>query len=382
MMARVQTPVPQTHAEVGRIEERVDFERIRYANCWEDADVLCDALRVRPGMRVLSIASAGDNALALLGTGAEVVAADLSSAQLACLELRCAAFRSLSYEELLKFLGVRPCTERLATFERIANRMSSEARTFWRRRRVLLESGAIHVGKFEAYFRLFRRRVLPWIHRRRTIDALLCEKSAAERAEFWNTRWNNRRWRFLFRLFFSRRVMGCLGRDPEFFRYVEGSVADRLLSRTESALTRLPTHANPYLQYIATGGFRQAFPRYLRREHFDSIRAGLDRLTLFHGSIEQAARQHGAHGRGFDAFNLSDIFEYVDAPLARRLYGELLEAAVPGARLAYWNTLVSRTLAEDFPTRVRSLTELSAQLFQRDQAFFYCHFQVDERRDV
>ncbi len=31
--------------------------------------------------------------------------------------------------------------------------------------------------------------------------------------------------------------MGRLGRDPEFFRYVEGSVAERILERVEYALT-------------------------------------------------------------------------------------------------------------------------------------------------
>ena len=79
----------------GRLEDRVAFDLIRYANCWEDADILCEALRPHPGTRILSIASAGDNTLALLAEGAEVVAADLSIAQLACVELRRAAFRRL-----------------------------------------------------------------------------------------------------------------------------------------------------------------------------------------------------------------------------------------------------------------------------------------------
>ena len=67
-----------------RIEDRAAFEQVRYANCWEDADVLCEALQPAEGKRILSIASAGDNALALLAQGATVVAADISLAQLAC----------------------------------------------------------------------------------------------------------------------------------------------------------------------------------------------------------------------------------------------------------------------------------------------------------
>ncbi len=46
---------------------KVDARVIRYGSVWEDADVLCEALApVAPGGRLLSIASAGDNVLALL----------------------------------------------------------------------------------------------------------------------------------------------------------------------------------------------------------------------------------------------------------------------------------------------------------------------------
>ncbi len=38
--------------------------RLGYAQCWEDTRLLRDALRVGPGDRVLSIASAGDNSVA------------------------------------------------------------------------------------------------------------------------------------------------------------------------------------------------------------------------------------------------------------------------------------------------------------------------------
>ena len=83
--------------------DRVAWDRIRYASVWEDADVLCEALEPRAaGGRLLSIASAGDNALALLTLDpAEVVAVDLNPAQLACLELRIVAIRHLGDEELL-----------------------------------------------------------------------------------------------------------------------------------------------------------------------------------------------------------------------------------------------------------------------------------------
>src|SRR5438128_5242263 len=85
---------------------RADFSGIRYAQCWEDADILLEALDIRPGDVCLSIASAGDNTLALLARSpARVIAVDLSAAQLACLELRVAAYRELNHAELLELIG-------------------------------------------------------------------------------------------------------------------------------------------------------------------------------------------------------------------------------------------------------------------------------------
>jgi len=82
------------------VAERADFTRIRYAQCWEDADILLDGLAIQPGDTCVSIASAGDNSLAMLAEDpALVVALDLNPAQLACLELRVAAYKELEHAE-------------------------------------------------------------------------------------------------------------------------------------------------------------------------------------------------------------------------------------------------------------------------------------------
>ncbi len=360
-----------------RIEERARFDLVRYANVWEDAEVLCSALAPAPGRRMLSIASAGDNAFALLAGGAEVVAADLSPAQLALVELKRAAIRRLGYEEVLAFLGIqRGAEDRRSVYERLERDLPASARDFFRERLDAIAGGVLHDGKFEGYFRLFRERVLPLIHRGKTVVALLDEKDEQARQAFYRRTWNNLRWRLLFRIFFSRFAMGRLGRDPEFFRYVEGSVAERILARTEYALTVLPGYANPYMEYILTGNFRRALPLYLRPEVFPGLKRNLDKLTLFEGPIEEAALAH--RGEGFDGFNLSDLFEYLDEPTSAAVYGRLLETARPGARFAYWNMLVPRRLAAAFPGRVRPLDAEARELFARDLAFFYSAFVLEE----
>jgi S-adenosylmethionine-diacylglycerol 3-amino-3-carboxypropyl transferase len=355
--------------------ERTDFSGIRYAQCWEDADVLLGGLEPGPGKRCLSIASAGDNTLALLSRGPEsVLALDLSPAQLACLELRVAAYRALQHRELLALIGSVESDARPQLYQACRKHLSGEVLAFWDARPDLIAAGIGSVGKFEHYFRMFRERVLPWVHSRERVGELLREKSREERRAFYGRAWNNARWRLMFHIFFSRKLMGLLGRDPEFFRYVEGNVSERILKRTEYALTELDPAANPYIQWILTGRHNNALPAALRAENFEPIRRNLDRLQWHRGSLEEFLGQD----QKFDCFNLSDIFEYMSPSSYEQLLKLIVSSARPGARLAYWNMLAPRHRPESLATSLRPLAELSAQLFARDNAFFYSALVVEE----
>jgi S-adenosylmethionine-diacylglycerol 3-amino-3-carboxypropyl transferase len=355
--------------------QRADFSGIRYAQCWEDADVLLAALEPGPGKHCLSIASAGDNTLALLSRDPEsVLALDLSPAQLACLELRVAAYRVLQHDELLALIGSIESEARLRFYQVCRKHLSASVLAFWDGRPDLIAAGIGSVGKFEHYFNMFRERVLPLVHPRDRVRELLLVKSREERSSFYNNRWNNLRWRLMFRIFFSRKLMGMLGRDPEFFRYVEGSVSERILKRTQYALTELDPAANPYIQWILTGRHNGALPAALREENFEPIRRNLDRLQWRYGSLEESL----AKDQKFDCFNLSDIFEYMSPSSYEQLLKLIVSSARPGARLAYWNMLAPRHRPESLAPLLGPLTELSSQLFARDQAFFYSALVVEE----
>jgi S-adenosylmethionine-diacylglycerol 3-amino-3-carboxypropyl transferase len=367
------TPAP-TSSEVAAA---ADFSAIRYGQCWEDADILLEALDVQPGDTCLSIASAGDNTLALLSKSpARVVALDLSPAQLACLALRVAAYRELTHPELLALMGSRPSARRADLYVRCRPQLTAEVRRFWDAHPQVIAAGIGGSGKFERYFALFRERVLPLVHNRATVAGLLRGGTPERRAAFYAEQWDTWRWRLMFHLFFSRFVMGRLGRDPSFFHYVEGSVADRILGRTRHALTALDPAANPYVQWILTGTHTTALPYALRPENFEVVRANLDRLEWHCVSVEDFL---AAAGRGsIDRFNLSDIFEYMSEPAYTALLGRLAAAARGGGRLAYWNMLAPRSRPEALADRLRPLGELAARLHQQDKAFFYSAFVVEE----
>jgi S-adenosylmethionine-diacylglycerol 3-amino-3-carboxypropyl transferase len=377
MSTPTSTSAPARHAG-SEADAHADFRSIiRYAQCWEDADILMTGLDIQPGNVCLSIASAGENSLSMLvHDPSRVVAVDLNPAQLAALELRVAAYRTLTHGELLELIGSRTSTRRGSLYARCRSALSSDARRFWDARSPEIERGIGAAGKFERYFEIFRARVLPLVHRRRKIEQLLIHRAPDERLRWYEREWNTWMWRTLFRIFFSPTVLGRLGRDPSFFRYVEGSVADHLLGRAYHALAVLDPSVNPYLTWILTGTHRDVVPHALRAEHFDTIRANLDRLEWHCASIESVFDQ-GIVDR-IDRANLSVIFEYMSPENATALFTRLADQSAPGARLAYWNMMVPRHGAEYLPQRLRTLTELSHTLFLADKTFFYRDFVVDE----
>lgn len=365
-------------AMASEVAQATDFSIARYAQCWEDADVLLEALDIQPSHVCVSIASAGDNTLAMLARGPRrVIALDLSAAQLACLELRVAAYRELDHAEFLKLYGSLPSDRRESLYQRCRKRLSISARSFWDSRGSEWAQGIAHVGKFERYFERFRSYVLPLIHSRGVVAQLLEPWSREDREIFYRQVWDTWRWRLAFRAFFSRFVMGHLGRDPRFFRYAAGDVAGRLLERARYALTVLDPSTNPYLQWILTGRHLTALPFALRRENFEAIRRNLDRLEWRCQSLDNFLSTH--RGR-VDRCNLSDVFEYMSPEHYEVILRRIARLTCRGARIAYWNLFVRRERPAEMAGTWLSLSALAERLHERDQAFFYTRFVLEERR--
>jgi S-adenosylmethionine-diacylglycerol 3-amino-3-carboxypropyl transferase len=360
-----------------KIAQRADFARIRYAQCWEDADVLLEAMNVRPSDTCLSIASAGDNALALVGAGAKrVVAVDLSPAQIACLELRVAAIRRLTHAQFLELLGQNPSADRCTLYLRCRDALSEESREFWDRNPVLIDQGIAQGGKFERYLSAFRRFVLPLVHRQQTVTTLFELESEEERRSFYEQRWNNKRWDLLCRIFFGRASLGRLGRDPSFMKYADEPVWESLQRRIPNAfVVQCPTD-NPYLQWILEGRFVSALPYAWRAENFAKIRDNIDALEWRCDSIEQVLAE--LPDGSLNGCNLSDIFEYMSQADYERLLNEFVRAGAPGCRLVYWNVVTERKSPATFRHAIRPQQALANTLHQRDKAFFYRDFVVEE----
>ena len=359
------------------VSQKADFSMIRYAQCWEDADILMEALNIRSAHTCVAIGSAGDNALAMLSQGPErLIALDISPAQVACLELRVAAYKELKHGELLELIGSTASSRRLSLYRRCRSLLSIDTRQFWDHRPNDIELGIGSIGKLENYFRYFRTRVLPLIHPLDRINRLFELNEIQDRERFYHNAWDNRRWRVIFKVFFSRFLLGCFGRDPNFFNYVNGDVSKRFLARTHYGMTALNPSNNPYLQWIFFGCHKTALPCALRPENFEKIQKHIEKLEWRMQSIEDFLETQDA--ASIDRYNLSDIFEYMSPDNYQRLLERLIACGRSGTRLAYWNLLVPRQRPEYLANQLQSLSSLARELHLRDKTFFYSAFILEE----
>lgn len=359
------------------LTDTVSFDLIRYANCWEDADALLEALAPKPGSSILSIGSAGDNSFSLLTCDPElVVAVDVNKLQLYLIELKKAAIQHLDYEELLAFLGFRPAADRKETFRKLKPFLPEETAIYWELQSEQISGGIIHQGKFERYFQLFAGKVLPWIHTRKRVEALLSPKSAEEQQAFYYKKWNTWRWRLLFKVFFSRYVMGKYGRDPEFLKEVKVNVGETIFNKAAVHLQSTGAQHNFMLRYNLTGSFGELLPHYLQPENIGKVKANLHKLEIREGYAEAAVEEFGA----FHAMNLSNIFEYMNHEVFAATAGKLISSVEKGGRIAYWNLMVPRSVAAAFPGKAVHLRELSEKLSVQDKGFFYKGLIIDEIR--
>lgn len=356
------------------IATKARFDIVRYAQVWEDADVLVEALAGPPGRAFLSVCSAGDNALALLLLDPRsVVVRDLSEAQLHCLAVRIAAMRTLAWAEFVALMEPTPAIDRTALMGRVLPALAPAARDFWKERLDAVDRlGLAGVGKFEHYFSVFRRRVLPLIHGTATVEGVFVPRTREMRERFFIERWDSWRWRLATNLFFSRLVMGRLGRDPAFFAHAEGSLPAQVRRKVRQAAVDQDPSKNPYMQWILLGRHAGALPLAWREEHFSTIRSRLERLDVGLGRVDDQAEKK------FDGFNLSDVFEYMAADEFSACYGRLLSVANPDARLVYWNMMAPRRVPVAHAAAVRRNETLEARLAAADKAFFYADLVIED----
>ena len=356
--------------------QNVNFDFIRYSNCWEDVDILLDAFELNQNSKVISIASGGDNCFSLAAQSPEyVVAVDFSEVQLFLVELKKVAIKAFDRITYMGFIGFIPNMHRLEYYGQLNSGLTSKAQAYWDENQEAIEEGIVHFGKFERYFQLFKKDFLEKVHSQEMVEGLFAPKSEQEQVDFYNERWFDPRWEEMHSKFFGAQMLGEKGRDPEFMKQIEGSVSETILKREVNHLKSKYCQTNPFLFYILNNKFDEAhLPHYVRSENYDLVKENIDKVILKQGLLGKVAQEF----KGSTHFNLSNIFEYMDQEHFELVGDAIVNSAAPNATLGYWNFMIDRNLADPLKEQVRYEQELSEALSAKDNGYFYSRFIVNK----
>lgn len=310
---------------------------IHYSNCHEDANKLLEACQTE-GSNILSISSALDNSLALLLTNpTHILAIDSNITQVYLANLKKAAIIKFSYEDFLKFIGILK-GDSWALFLNLVSFLDSETKEYFMDHDYLIKDiKIVNCGRFEYYFQIFSKKVLPLIHSKNKVEAFMNQPNIESQIAFYNKKFNNLRFRLMFRIFFSEFVMKMLGRDKNYFKYNKEPLAKNVKRRFELGIYNNLNNKNPYLEYVVFNKFK-TLPIYLIKENYEIIKSRIDRLEIRYATLKEVLEEKNK----YDFMNLSDVFEYINVN-EMDLYEKLIiDSLNKNGRVLFWNMLNDR----------------------------------------
>ncbi len=353
------------------------FSCVLYSQCWEDPQIDREAFNIQKEDIVFSITSGGCNLLSfLIDDPKAVIALDLNPHQNHLLELKMAAFRLLTYDSMLEFLGVRMCDVRLKFYELLRIALSKSAKEYWDTKQKDINRGVIHCGRYENYMK-FLRTCLRLIVSQKTITKFFETEDRNTRKLLFEKRWNNRRWKIFTKVLLSRRTMSLLF-DEAFFKYLESefSFGEHFAKKVDRALTELPIKENYFLRYILLGNYDEAFlPPYICRKNFELIRNRLNRIKIVTDCCENYFQQ--LTDNSISKFNFTNVFEWMSEEAFTDLLNQTVRVAKNDSVITYRNLLVPRKHPESLSLNIHSENELAERLHNKDLSFIYDSYIVE-----
>ena len=341
-------------------------EYIHYSNCHEDFDLL-NSYRRENDEKILSVASALDNSLALRAGGSDVTveAFDYNVTQIYLCKLKKTAIAELERDEFLAFIGVTG-GDSLCLYQKISPFLERETKKYFDEHIFLVKDiKLVYAGRFEYYLRTFSQKILPLVASKTRIKEFAESDDLEEQKRVYGKYIDNLRLKFLFKIFFSEAVMKRLGRDKEFFRYNKGSLSENLKRRFDTGVENVINGENPYINYALTGNYK-ALPFYLREENYYKIKKNIGNIGIHYATMDEMLARDK-----YDFINLSDVFEYLPQSSMSDYSEKMRSCLNESGRVAFWNMLNTRKLDLE---RINDESDLL-----KDKAFFYKDFLVYEK---
>ena len=372
------------------------FKGLVYPQIWEDPEVDMRLLQIKPGARVVTIASGGCNVLSYLTADpGEVHAVDLNRAHIALTRLKLASVSHLpDYDSFHRFFGKADERANVAAYRMyVQPHLDETSRSYWEgrdftlRQRITLFSRDLYhhgllgycIGIGHGLCRLYG------INPKDIMQA----RSMDEQRTFFERSFAPLFDKRLIRWVTSKRMsLYGLGIPPAQYEALAaaggGDMAVVLRERLERLACGFPLSEN----YFAWQAFGREYPEaesgplppYLQRAHFENIRARAGRVSVHHRAVDQHLAT--LEDRSVDGAILLDAQDWMTDDQLNALWSELTRTAKPGARVIFRTadepTLLPGRVRDDILAQWDYREDESRDATEHDRSAIYggCHLYV------
>jgi S-adenosylmethionine-diacylglycerol 3-amino-3-carboxypropyl transferase len=354
-------------------KDQVDIFKLVFTHNWEDPESDHSALQIKRDESVMAITSGACNVLGFLLFDPEVIySLDINPTQSYLLELKIAAMKSLKFNEFLDFSGLRPTRNRVNHYEQMKSLLSPEAIHFWNDKMNRIEKGFIMGGQYEKFIKIAGKFIKLLQGRKRVLN-LFEEKSQKEQEAYFDKFWDTKRFHYLFKVLFNKRMLAKRGLVADYFHFDDGSksFSESFYNRSKKAFRDIPIKGNYFLSLYLLGKYQneQEVPAYLKKENYEIIKSRLDRIKNITGDAQSWI--DSMPDESINCFALSNICELMSEKDTHRLFSGVYHKARDGARVIFRNLMIPREVPEDLSDKIIKDVTLSRQIYDKDRSFVY-----------
>jgi len=354
-------------------KDQVSLFKLVFTHNWEDPESDHAVLKIKKDDALMAITSGGCNVLGFLLFDPQIIyTLDINPTQSYLLELKVAAIKSLDFIAFTSFAGLRDSKNRLEQYEKIKPLLSEGARKYWDEQNKIIKNGFIMNGQFERFIKIAGKFIMLLQGKKRVLG-LFNEKSKQEQETYFDKIWNTKRFHYIFKILFNKRMLAKRGLVAEYFHFDDGSTSfsESFYKRAKNAFRDIPIKGNYFLSLYLLGKFQNdhEVPNYLKEENYEMIKAKLDRIKII--TADAQGWLDSMPDLSIDCFALSNICELMSEKDTHRLFLGIHKTARKGARVIFRNLMIPREVPDNLKDRIVKDETLSKQIYANDRSFVY-----------
>jgi S-adenosylmethionine-diacylglycerol 3-amino-3-carboxypropyl transferase len=354
-------------------KNQVPLNKLVFTQNWEDPESDHTALKIKSGDTVFAITSGACNVLGFLLFDPEIIySIDINPAQSCILELKIAAIKALNFEEFTAFSGLKKHADRAKLYHKIKPFLSEEMQAFWAMQNKIIKEGFLMNGKYERFIRL-AGKFINILQGNNKVQRLFADKSKQDQELYFDSVWNTKRFHYLFKIIFTKRMLARRGLAADYFHFDDDSksFAESFYNRSKKAFRDIPVKGNYFLSLYLLGKYRNEneLPAYLKKENYDIIKSRVGRIKF--KTAEAQVWLDTMPDESINCFALSNICELMSEKDTHRLFSSVSRTSRNYARVIFRNLMIPREVPEELRNIIVKDEILSKNIQYDDRSFVY-----------